>query len=92
MPIDPLDKIKFNIQNQYLKHLKKIGIDELELSEYRRAQLRRSFFEGFIRCLILLHEDLAEISEQSEDYAIEIFDDMLNQAANHVLQEKGNLN
>jgi len=67
---------KFNIEYQYQLYLKRVGLKEDLMHSAQKDETRRAFFGAWGQMLMLLKHD---VSELSEDSAIEVLEDMTEQ-------------
>lgn len=76
----------YNIEHYYQEY-KKIAYKETVLPEQQEQELRRCFFGGFGKCLIVMRD---EISMESEHFAIITLQDLMRQAENFFKTEVQN--
>lgn len=67
---------EFNIENEYQNYLERVQLNESEMHEQQKIQLRRTFYAASGQMLVLLKTKIAELDE---DKAIEVLEDLSTQ-------------
>lgn len=75
---------KFNIENQYKLYLKRMKLDENRMPEVQRVETKRVFYGAFGQLLMLLQNDITELSD---DEAFKTLDSMITQVGQFFMNE-----
>lgn len=75
---------KFNIENQYKLYLKRMKLDESKMQEVQRVETKRVFYGAFGQLLMLLQNDITELSD---DEAFKTLDSMITQVGQFFMNE-----
>lgn len=87
-----MDK-KYTIEHQFDLYLERCEVTKQQLSPIQYSEMKRAFFGAWGQLLILQREDLGDLADlEGDDKAADILQDMMNQAVNFWLAEKGKEN
>jgi len=75
---------KFNIENQYKLYLQKMKLDESRMPEVQRIETKRVFYGAFGQLLMLLQNDITELSDNE---AFKTLDSMITQVGQFFINE-----
>jgi len=84
-----MNKPEFNLEHQYQLYLERVKLKESQMPPIQRKELKRAFMGACGQMLILLRDDLGELSENE---AIETLQDLHNQVSNYWLAETKQVN
>lgn len=82
-------KEEFKLEHQYQLYLKRVKLTEDKMHPQQKKQLREVFMGACGQMLLLLRDDVAQYSD---DEAIDIMKDMLNDVGEFFLNKKGQQN
>ena len=72
---------KFDLEYQYRKYLKLVGLDEKRMHEVQRKETKQAFMASAGMMLLLMRDDVTEIPDEND--AVEILEGMLKQLSNY---------
>jgi hypothetical protein len=78
---------KFKLEYQYQLYLKRIALKEEEMHPEQKIQTRQAFFGACGQILLLMHNDIAELSEEE---GVKILDNLMNQVSSYFLSRTQN--
>ena len=84
-----MDKPEFNLEHQYQLYLERVGLRDKLMPPKMETELRRAFFGACGQLLILLRDDVGELTE---DEGFKVFEDLLEQVSNFWLVETKRVN
>lgn len=84
-----IDRHAFDLEHQYQLYLQRLKLDELQMSEVQRKEMRQVFMGACGQMIILLRD---EVAKYPDDEAVEILRDMLNQVGNYFLGKQNKHN
>lgn len=67
---------KINLELQWQKYLSLVEVNEKDLPELQRIEMKRAFFGGMGQCLVLGREVISRMNEKDQIAALQ---DMINQ-------------
>lgn len=79
-----MKKDQFKLENQYQLYLKGVGLQEHKLSGMQKKETKRAFFGACGQMLRLLRDDISELSNEK---AIEVLQNMLEQVIDFWVEE-----
>lgn len=80
---------QFNLEYQYQEYLKKVKLNESQMSPVQKKETRQAFMGACGVMLILLRD---EVSKFEEDKAIEIMQGMFDQVGDYFLKDRNRFN
>lgn len=84
-----MNKPEFNLEHQYQLYLKRVKLNESQMSPIQRKELKRAFMGACGQMLILLRDGVGELNEND---AVTTLEDMINQVSNFWLAETKQMN
>lgn len=79
----------FDVEYQYQQYLLRVGLNEYEMGDTQRQQLRQTFYAATGQTILLFRDDLPNLSD---DEAVQAIKEMINQIANFFQKENGREN
>lgn len=75
---------EFNLEHQYQLYLERVKLKEFQMSEVQQKEMRQVFMGACGQMIFLLRD---EVAKYSDDEAVEILQDMIQQVANYFLKQ-----
>ena len=75
-----MDK-KFNLEHQYKLYLQRVNLDESKMHKQQKTQLKLTFMAACGQMLLLLRDDISELSEEE---GVKVLEDLTNQVSKYV--------
>jgi hypothetical protein len=84
-----MDKKVFSLEHQYQLYLKRCNITEQQMHPAQRKETKQAFFGAIGQILLVLREDMYELSE---DEAVQVMEGMINEVSQHFVDITTNKN
>lgn len=79
----------FTIEQQYQQYLKLVRLSEENMHPVQKTETRRAFYGGCVQLLLILRDGVAELPE---DEAVQVMEDLLEEARDFWRKELGKTN
>jgi len=77
-------KQEFKIEDMYQSYLQRSGLQEQQMGQVQRSEMRRCFFAGVGSMLLTMRD---QVSRLDEEEGIKVLDDMTDQVTRFFLSE-----